>query len=484
MDALPADIAPCAPSAVPDGQSFPAAYGWQHQPWRVITIAGFEPGRVERQALHAIGAQHRTLIQIHADAAPPHSRELLVLQSMDGHRLNRTGMLEHFWHRPPYAMPLRLVRYAPNSCEGEVVDGAVIGTRDKRQIFRSRIERMAARLIGDAIAGTGRGAFSCSFDLTPHRSRQWPFAGRFDHFLTRWQQRLFTEWWSIGYTTKPMREIVEGGLLGTVQWLAPRVGTDYLADPFAWPGTGRLLCEQRTIFEGNGRIVALGPGPDGTFHQISTILAGGGHHSYPGVVQDGEAVYFLPEAPQRGGTVLYRLTEDSDPVPVCTVAPGHRLADPTLFAYRDRYWIAYTDLDIGEHNNLCLLHAPSVEGPWQPHRCMPVKIDVCGARSAGALLRIGDVLFRLGQDCAQTYGAGLVIHRVDLLTPDDYRETVVTRLRPDPSGPFPHGLHTLSAGDGRVWLDGKRHVFSLSSLIWKIRRRAGWDGSAAQAACK
>ena len=97
---------------------------------------------------------------------------------------------------------------------------------------------------------------------------------------------------------------------------------------------------------------------------------------------------------------------------------------------------------------------------------------------------IGDALFRLGQDCAQTYGAGLVIHRVDLLTPDDYRETVVTRLRPDPSGPFPHGLHTLSAGDGRVWLDGKRHVFSLSSLIGKIRRRAGWDGSAVQAACK
>ncbi len=112
---------------------------------------------------------------------------------------------------------------------------------------------------------------------------------------------------------------------------------------------------------------------------------------------------------------------------------------------------------------------------------MPVKIDVCGARSAGVPIRVGNTLFRLGQDCARTYGAGPVLHRVDLLTPDDYRETVVTRLRPELSGPFPHGMHTLSARDGRVWLDGKRYAFSLSSLIGKIMRRARW-GSAAQAA--
>ena len=347
----------------------------------------------------------------------------------------------------------------------------------------SRVERMAVRLVGNAIAGTGRGAFSSSFDPTRRRPRRWPFAGRFDHFMTCWRQRLLAEWWSIGFTTMPLGEILESGFLGSVQWLGSRAGTHYLADPFAWPGTGRLLCEQRSIVEGNGSIVAIDPGPDGTFRHISTILAGSSHHSYPCVVQDGEAVYFLPEAPERGGTVLYRLTEDSDPVPVCRIAPGRRVADPTLFAYGDRYWIAYTDLDIGEHNNLCLLHAPAIEGPWQPHRCVPVKIDVCGARSAGVPIRIGDTLFRPGQDCAQTYGAGLVIHRVDLLTPDDYRETVVTRLRPDPSGPFPHGMHTLSAEEGRVWLDGKRYVFSLSSLIGKLARRA-WRGASAPQATR
>jgi hypothetical protein len=181
----------------------------------------------------------------------------------------------------------------------------------------------------------------------------------------------------------------------------------------------------------------------------------------------------LPEATNRGATTLYRLVPDKDPTPVCAVAPGRRLADPTFFVCADRYWIACTDLDIGQHDNLCLLHADKPTGPWQPHRCTPVKFDVCGARSAGPLFRIGSQLFRPGQDCARTYGAALVVHRIDALSPELYRETVVARLRPDPEGPFPHGLHTLAADQERVWVDGKRFVFDLAGLQRKIMRFAG-----------
>jgi hypothetical protein len=82
-------------------------------------------------------------------------------------------------------------------------------------------------------------------------------------------------------------------------------------------------------------------------------------------------------------------------------------------------------------------------------------------------------LFRPGQDCARTYGAAVVIHRVEVLTPDAYRETVVTRIRPDPSSDFPDGLHTLAAGEGgQIWLDGKRFEFDFTSLCGKVLRRA------------
>jgi len=445
----------------------------QRRDWRVVTVAGFGGGRDERKALREAAALNSTLVQIHDDAAPPHARELLVIEDIHGEALSE-NRLRQYWHRPPYAMVLRLVRYAPGSSDGELIDGAVISTRDKREQFYARVYDTAARLLSDAIAGTGRGTFNSSFDAGLLRSRPWPLSSVLDRFTMRWRQRLLMEWWSVGFTTMPLVDILKGGRLDCIHWLSPLAGTDYLADPFPRVGTDQVFCEQRTIGDGNGSIVAIAPDHDGTFQKTSTILAGDRHHSYPCLFQRDGTSYLLPESPERGATVLYTLAADSSLVPICTIAPGRRLADPTLFHHEGRFWIAYTDLDIGAHNNLCLMHASNIEGPWLPHRCMPVKIDICGARSAGMPIRIGDALYRPAQDCAHTYGAGLVIHKVELLTPDSFRESVVSRLRPDPAGPFPHGLHTLAAGDDRVWLDGKRNVFSLACVWTKIVDRLRW----------
>ena len=296
--------------------------------------------------------------------------------------------------------------------------------------------------------------------------------GWVDHAIAKLRMRLFSEWWSVGTTAKPLADIVRTGQTGPVRWLSPDKGATYLADPFPWPGTNRLLCEEMPVSGGKGRIVALAPDDDGSWRNSDVILEQQDHHSYPCVVKYGDDTFFLPEAPERGATTLYRLALDQEPIPVCAIAPGRRLADPTLFKHGGRFWVACTDLDIGSHDNLCLLHASELTGPWQPHRCTPAKIDICGARPAGPLFRLGQDLFRPGQDCARTYGAGVVIHRVDALSPERYRETVVARLRPDPRGPFPHGLHTLAADDERVWIDGKRFTLDVAGLGRKIVRRA------------
>ena len=71
-----------------------------------------------------------------------------------------------------------------------------------------------------------------------------------------------------------------------------------------------------------------------------------------------------------------------------------------------------------------------------------------------------------GQDCAATYGAAVVIHEILTLTETDFREAPVAELRPEKSGPFPHGLHTLVHDGERFWVDGKRFVLDLG-LFWK-----------------
>jgi hypothetical protein len=62
------------------------------------------------------------------------------------------------------------------------------------------------------------------------------------------------------------------------------------------------------------------------------------------------------------------------------------------------------------------------------------------------------------QDCSETYGGAVTLNRIIRLTPEEYEEETVTVVRPDPDGPYPAGLHTLSAFDDWTLIDGKRWV--------------------------
>jgi hypothetical protein len=57
------------------------------------------------------------------------------------------------------------------------------------------------------------------------------------------------------------------------------------------------------------------------------------------------------------------------------------------------------------------------------------------------------------------------------LTETEFRESLVTVLRPDRSGPFPDGLHTLVHDGERFWLDGKRFVLDLGLFRQKLMGR-------------
>jgi hypothetical protein len=279
-----------------------------------------------------------------------------------------------------------------------------------------------------------------------------------------------TEWWSLGSATTPLDQVLAGGGIGDVTWYRPKTGHRYLADPFPWPGTGRILCEEMPLSDGVGRIVAVAE-RDGGLTPPTVLLDDGFHHSYPCTLRDDDAVYCVPEAPLRGATRIYRLDDAGQLLPVCDAAPYARLADPTLFRWNGRYWLGCTDLDLGAHDNLCLLHAPAITGPWTRHASWPVKTDIRGARSAGLPFNDGGRLFRPAQDCAATYGAGIAIHEILRLTETEFAESLVAELRPDPSGPFPHGLHTLVHDGERFWVDGKRFVLDLGLFRRKFSGR-------------
>jgi hypothetical protein len=72
-------------------------------------------------------------------------------------------------------------------------------------------------------------------------------------------------------------------------------------------------------------------------------------------------------------------------------------------------------------------------------------------------------------DGSRGYGEAVVINRIDVLTPEAYVETPVARIAPDPAGPYPHGLHTISAAGEWTLIDGKRERRSLRGLLPLLR---------------
>jgi hypothetical protein len=428
---------------------------------QVVVLSGINRSGIVDAALADSALTEAVVLRLEPDCAPPCDATLWRLETANGEALNATGNLQRHWHRRPYAMTVRLVCHYPGATEPKVLDEGTLGTKVPADAFAASVDRLAMRMVRDGVLERSRGRSGRA-----PAERPWGLPGWMDRMRTRWHERLTTEWWSIGRSAITLEQLVSGQELGAVRWHTTDPGAAYLADPFPWIEGGAILCEEMPLVNGTGRIVAVSDAGE-----AATVLDDGRHHSYPCTFVSDGITYCVPEATDRGATRIYRLGPDgvlTDPV---VAAPHARLADPTLFAWGDRFWLACTDLDLGTHDNLCLLHAAQIEGPWLPHAKWPVKIDVRGSRPAGSLFVIGQRLYRPAQDCAATYGAAVTLHEVEVLTETAFVETLVGVVKPDPAGPFPDGLHTLVSDGRHTWVDGKRFVFDTGTVGNKIAGR-------------
>lgn len=289
----------------------------------------------------------------------------------------------------------------------------------------------------------------------------------------RWRSRLLTESWAIGRISRPISSLLADQTLAPDSWVRSPDARSYIADPFPWPGRpGTVLCERYDETTGRGDIVALSLHGRGAGASEVLELGTDCHLSYPFTWSAQGRVFCLPEMGGARRSVLYELDPATGTAEeVAVIAENRSLADPTLFLHEGLHWIAYTDTELGLHDNLCLMYAQRPEGPWSSHPANPVKIDVRSSRPGGTPFLSGGALYRPAQDCSRTYGGTLVLNRVVVCTPRSYEEVPVAVLRPDPDGPYPDGLHTLSLDEGSVLIDGKRLVFDARSVIRKLASR-------------
>jgi hypothetical protein len=249
-----------------------------------------------------------------------------------------------------------------------------------------------------------------------------------------------------------------------IEWFAWPRRHEFLADPFGVIRDGKLtvLCEYLDQRHPRGVIVASDE--RGSAASRAPVQIGPDepvHLSYPYLLEVDGKLLCVPETHEAREVALYELVEFPNRWrKVVTLLRDRPLVDATPFFFGGLWWLAASEVaSKGKTSELHLWWATKLEGPWTAHTQNPVKVDVRSARPGGTPFVHEGVLYRPAQDCSTTYGRRIVVNRVLELTPEQFREETAAAFEPDKTGPFPAGLHTLSAVGDYTLIDGKRFLF-------------------------
>jgi hypothetical protein len=228
----------------------------------------------------------------------------------------------------------------------------------------------------------------------------------------------------------------------------------FLADPFTLnvDGVDYLFVEELPFRTHKGVISAYrieGDEPK----RIGVVLEEPYHLSFPFVFEHGREIYMVPESGAARSVTLYK--SSSFPTgwkPVKVLLADVPAVDTILFQEGSLWWMLTTIQGDGPGLNNAELHAfysDDLFGEWKPHRHNPIVMNASKGRNGGFLRDAMGRPYRVSQVPGFTfYGAGSLVHRIDELSPEVYRESLIKEVRPDF---FPR-------------LDGTHHIHSSGKL--------------------
>ncbi len=249
-----------------------------------------------------------------------------------------------------------------------------------------------------------------------------------------------------------------GSFDGPAFRVVPDPGLRCFADPFVltWKGETHVLVEDFDHRRGKASISALRFDAAGPIGPAVPVLEVPWHLSFPHpIVLDGE-LYLMPESSERRDLTLYRCIAFPDRwEPVATLLEGVCASDATVIRRGERWWMFSTVEDGrgGWSDRLAIHSAPSLFGPWTPHRDVPLLVDAAAARPAGRPFERDGRLFRTVQDCSVVYGGGIDVVEVTRLDDEGYEQKPLRRIRSGPAWPGGR-VHTLDRVGRLEVIDG------------------------------
>jgi hypothetical protein len=262
--------------------------------------------------------------------------------------------------------------------------------------------------------------------------------------------------WQIGLrrSQQPLYRQPERIAPSEVTWLDSPRGK-FWADPFLIERDGApwVFFENYDYAERRG-VIDAGRIENGKLVDVRTVLNRPEHLSFPHVFEHGGEVWMIPESEQAGAVNLFRCTRFPDQWVFERTLLDIRAVDAVPFLHGDRWYMFVSPVVVDAQVPFTLLFtAPQLPGPWSLHPAGCISGDVRVARGAGSIIRDGERLIRVSQECADGYGHSVCFSEIEL-SEDAFRSKPYAELLPEQLGNF-GGVHTYNrVGDWEV-IDGR-----------------------------
>ncbi len=167
---------------------------------------------------------------------------------------------------------------------------------------------------------------------------------------------------------------------------------------------------------------------------VRKILEQPYHLSYPFVFKYQNEWYMIPETHSNSCIDLYKLTSFPDnPQKVKTLINNIDAVDTTIL-FKDGLVYLFTNIKhAGKTHNedLSIFYsADLLNGDFKPHPQNPIKSSSKYSRMAGKIIEKNGEHYRFAQDCSIDYGAKMYQFKIEELSTQSYKETLINSVPP------------------------------------------------------
>lgn len=290
---------------------------------------------------------------------------------------------------------------------------------------------------------------------------------------------FFHEQWNIGYTKNTITDFLNSDERLKIKLLFNSSKDHCYSDPFVikYQNELYLLFEEFKTNQVKAKISAINFDETIKENKIEKAMEKVHHLSYPHVFDYKDEIYLIPEEWRSNQISLYKAESFPNKwKKVKTLVDNVTAVDATLFRYNNLWWMTFTQKKENPDLKLYIYYSEDLFGPWFPHKKNPVKTDIQSSRPAGNVFESGNKLIRPSQDCSKTYGGSILFNEITKLTPSDFQEIPLKRLKPYSDMKFNQGIHTINSIDNFIFIDCKREVICkriafINNMVKRLKQK-------------